>query len=104
MADVGRTEVKVGAEALRKGSRNGDEDEEITADTMKRPRAAEGWLMKRRMPTTRVMVLLGMAVGSRRGVGEDVWGKEISSVRQVCGANGLAGSWSNKRGGGASPD
>lgn len=58
MADVGRTEVKVGAEALRKGSRNGDEDDEITADTMKRPRAAEGWLMKRWMPTTRVMVWL----------------------------------------------
>lgn len=42
VAGEGRTEVKVGADALRKRSRQGDEDVEITADTMKRPRAVEG--------------------------------------------------------------
>lgn len=42
MANVGKAEVKVGAEALRTGSK-GNEDVEITADTIKCDRAISGF-------------------------------------------------------------
>lgn len=84
-----RPKSKSAPKLYARGSRSGDEDVEITEDTIRCHGTVEGWLMDRWMPTTRVMVLFGVAVGSCRGVGEDVWGKEISGGGQVRGASDL---------------